>query len=51
MLNKGPCITDAIRTLNNILTRMEGHQAKKSTLLRALHAWGNGNTGVRQKDS
>jgi pyruvate kinase len=40
MLNKGPYITDAIHTLDDILRRMGGHQAKKRPLLRALHAWG-----------
>ena len=39
MLNKGPFITDAIRTLDDILKRMAGHQAKKQPLLRALRAW------------
>ena len=39
MLNKGPFITDAIRTLDDILKRMAGHQAKKRPLLRALRAW------------
>lgn len=39
MLNKGPYITDAIRTLDDILRRMGAHQAKKRTLLRALRSW------------
>jgi pyruvate kinase len=39
MLNKGPHITDAIHTLDDILRRMGGHQAKKRSLLRALRAW------------
>ncbi|MCM2342581.1 pyruvate kinase [Rhodoferax sp.] len=39
MLNKGPYITQAIRTLDDILKRMLGHQAKKRPLLRALKAW------------
>ena len=39
MLNKGPHIVDAIRTLDDILRRMQGHQAKKRPLLRALGAW------------
>jgi pyruvate kinase len=39
MLNKGPHIVDAIRTLDDILRRMQSHQAKKRTLLRALKAW------------
>ncbi len=39
MLNKGPYITDAIETLDSILTRMRGHQDKKRSLLRQLNAW------------
>ncbi|GAA4402902.1 pyruvate kinase [Quisquiliibacterium transsilvanicum] len=39
MLNKGPHIVDAMRTLDDILCRMQGHQAKKRPLLRALGAW------------
>jgi len=39
MLNKGPHILDAMRTLNNILQRMQAHQSKKRPLLRALTAW------------
>jgi len=39
MLNKGPFITDAIATLDSILTRMGGHQDKKRSLLRRLKAW------------
>ncbi len=39
MLNKGPYIGEAIRTLDDILRRMAGHQAKKAPLLRALRAW------------
>ena len=41
MLNKGPYITDAIRMLDDILRRMSGHQAKKTSLLRALRSWGS----------
>jgi pyruvate kinase len=39
MLNKGPHILDAIRTLDDILRRMQSHQTKKRPLLRALKAW------------
>jgi pyruvate kinase len=39
MLNKGPHIAEAMRTLDGILRRMQGHQAKKRPLLRALKAW------------
>jgi pyruvate kinase len=42
MLNKGPHIADAMRTLDDILRRMQSHQSKKRPLLRALHAWGIG---------
>lgn len=37
MLNKGPHIIEAIQTLDDILLRMQGHQQKKSALLRPLH--------------
>ncbi|MCX7627547.1 MAG: pyruvate kinase [Methylophilaceae bacterium] len=37
MLNKGPHILEAIRTLDDILQRMQGHQRKKNALLRQLH--------------
>jgi pyruvate kinase len=40
MLNKGAHIADAMRTLDDILRRMQSHQAKKRPLLRALKAWG-----------
>ena len=39
MLNKGPHILSAIRTLDDILRRMQSHQSKKRPLLRALTAW------------
>ena len=39
MLNKGPHITEAMRTLDDILRRMQDHQSKKRPLLRALRAW------------
>ena len=39
MLNKGPHITEAMRTLDDILRRMQAHQTKKRPLLRALQAW------------
>lgn len=47
MLNKGPYITDAIRTLDDILKRMASHQDKKRPLLRALRAW----SGLGHSDS
>ena len=39
MLNKGAHILDAIRTLDDILRRMQEHQSKKRPLMRALKAW------------
>ena len=39
MLNKGPHVLEAIRALNDILTRMEAHQRKKRSMLRRLHWW------------
>jgi len=39
MLNKGPYIVDAIQMLDGVLTRMEGHQHKKTAQLRVLHSW------------
>ncbi|MBI5257889.1 MAG: pyruvate kinase [Burkholderiales bacterium] len=42
MLNKGPHILDAMRTLDDILQRMQSHQSKKRPLLRALKAWNLG---------
>ena len=39
MLNKGPYILDAIRMLDGVLARMEGHQHKKTPQLRVLHSW------------
>ena len=39
MLNKGPHILDAMRALDDILHRMQGHQAKKRPLLRELKSW------------
>jgi len=40
MLNKGPHILEAMHTLDEILRRMQDHQSKKNSLLRALKAWG-----------
>jgi pyruvate kinase len=37
MLNKGPFVVDAVRTLDDILQRMEDHQEKKRSRLRKLH--------------
>lgn len=36
MLNKGPYVLDAVRVLDDILTRMSAHQSKKSPMLRPL---------------
>jgi pyruvate kinase len=40
MLNKGPHILEAMHMLDDILRRMQDHQSKKRSLLRALKAWG-----------
>ena len=39
MLNKGPCIGEAVTVLNEILQRMQQHQHKKTSQLRALLQW------------
>lgn len=36
MLNKGPYIVDAVCSLDDILRRMESHQAKKRSMMRSL---------------
>jgi pyruvate kinase len=36
MLNKGPHITEALRSLDDIIRRMEAHQSKKTPTLRPL---------------
>jgi pyruvate kinase len=36
MLNKGPHMVGAVRVLDNILRRMQAHQAKKQAMLREL---------------
>jgi pyruvate kinase len=41
MLNKGPYILDAVRTLNDILQRMQDHQTKKRSMMRKLHLAGD----------
>jgi len=37
MLNKGPYIVEAVRSLDDILRRMVAHQDKKRSMLRKLH--------------
>jgi pyruvate kinase len=39
MLNKGPFIPEAITILDDVLTRMQAHQIKKTPQLRALQSW------------
>jgi len=46
MLNKGPHIIDAMRTLTDILRRMQQHQSKKRPLLRALKSWDLSGSGA-----
>jgi pyruvate kinase len=37
MLNKGPHVVEAVRTLDDILRRMQDHQVKKTSMMRQLH--------------
>lgn len=39
MLNKGSYQAEAVTILDNVLTRMQEHQTKKTPQLRALKAW------------
>ena len=39
MLNKGPFIVEGVRTLSDVIIRMEAHQDKKTALLRPLRSW------------
>ena len=39
MLNKGPHLSEAVAALDDILQRMQGHQVKKSAMLRKLARW------------
>jgi pyruvate kinase len=39
MLNKGPYAVDAVKLLVALLERMEGHQFKKTSRMRALQTW------------
>jgi pyruvate kinase len=39
MLNKGRYVVDAVEILDDVLGRMEAHQVKKTSRLRALRAW------------
>jgi len=39
MLNKGLFITDAVTILDDVLTRMQSHQLKKTAQMRALRSW------------
>jgi pyruvate kinase len=39
MLNKGDFIVDALTIVDDVFRRMEGHQHKKTSRLRALRAW------------
>jgi pyruvate kinase len=41
MLNKGPHIAEAVQTLDDILRRMQDHQAKKQSMLRKLRIASN----------
>jgi pyruvate kinase len=47
MLNKGPFVVDAVKTLDSILRRMQDHQQKKRSMLRQLRLA----TGFRDVES
>jgi len=49
MLNKGPYILEALRVLDDILIRMQEHQHKKTSRLRALHQWSMADADISQK--
>lgn len=51
MLNKGPYIVATIRTLDDILRRMQGHRHKRVALLRQLHAWSASPTSKERPSS
>ena len=44
MLNKGPCVAQAVSILDDVLSRMQDHQSKKTPQLRALQSWGVANS-------
>ena len=53
MLNKGPHILTAVKTLDDILRRMQTHQTKKRAMLRELrlaHPPPAERDGVRHQD-
>jgi pyruvate kinase len=39
MVNKGPHVLEAVALLDEVLTRMQAHQHKKTARLRALYSW------------
>jgi pyruvate kinase len=39
MLNKGPFVGEAVKMLDHIIVRMQGHQFKKRAEFRALKSW------------
>jgi pyruvate kinase len=39
MLKKGPYVAEAVTILDHVLTRMQDHQVKKTSHLRALQIW------------
>nr|WP_245939684.1 pyruvate kinase [Stenomitos frigidus] len=39
MLNKRAFVAEAVTILDDVLTRMQAHQLKKTPQLRALHSW------------
>jgi pyruvate kinase len=45
MLNKGPYVVEAVRFLDDVLHRMDRHQAKKTAKLEPLNAWSRTSVG------
>ena len=39
MLNKGPHILEGVDTLVDVICRMQNHQSKKTSRMRALGSW------------
>ena len=39
MLNKGPFVVSAVDVLDDLLVRMQDHQLKKMSRMRALRSW------------
>jgi hypothetical protein len=49
--NKGPHVVEAVRTLEDVLRRMQGHQVKKTAMMRQLHVYANLNGVAQERES